>query len=67
MFTNKSQTDHILRLEEVKAFTRKSKSALYADINRGLFPPPFKIGLRAVGWKQSQLSTWFDNLSPSND
>jgi prophage regulatory protein len=64
---NPQKIDHILRLEEVKELTQKSKSSIYSDIAQNLFPAPFKIGSRAVGWKQSQISEWLDNLKPAQE
>ena len=31
-----------------------SRSKLWADIQKGLFPPPVKIGLRAVAWPEPE-------------
>ena len=37
----------------------KSRSGIYSDIARGLFPPaPVKLGRRAVGWRAEDLTTW---------
>lgn len=57
----------LLRLEEVKKITCKSKSSIYADINAGTFPAPLKIGVRAVGWKTSQIANWLDSLQSTQE
>lgn len=28
-------------------------------VKKGVFPKPVKLGLRAVGWIESEVSTWF--------
>lgn len=42
----------ILRLDTVLNIRGRSRSSHYKDIQDGLFPPPIKIGLRAVGWTE---------------
>ena len=50
----------ILRLPEVKARTAKSRSSIYEAIARGEFPRPIKIGARAVGWAESEITAWLE-------
>lgn len=38
------------RLHEVMRGDGKSRSTVYADVARGTFPRPVRIGVRAVGW-----------------
>ena len=35
----------------------KSKSALYNDINAGLFTPPILIGARSVAWPSNEVES----------
>lgn len=35
-----------------------SKSQMYALIQRGKFPKPIKIGLRAVAWPEPEIDAW---------
>ena len=65
--TDQHKIDHILRLEEIKQLTKKSKSSIYADIASGLFPAPVKIGVRAVGWKVSQINNWLESLQSTQE
>ncbi len=44
----------ILRRRDVSALTGKARSTLYADISRGIFPPPVKLGAKSVGWVASE-------------
>jgi prophage regulatory protein len=48
----------ILRLKQVKARTGRSRSSIYADIKAGVFPPAVRIGPRAVGWLDNEISAW---------
>lgn len=48
--------EKILRLKAVLERTGKTRSPLYADIQSGLFVKPVKLGLRAAGWPESEVS-----------
>jgi prophage regulatory protein len=43
------------RLKAVSAATGKSRSTIYEDIHRGIFPKPVSLGARAVGWPQHEV------------
>jgi prophage regulatory protein len=45
----------MLRLREVLRLRGRSKSAHYADVRAGRFPPGIKIGPRVVAWPTSDL------------
>jgi len=45
----------IWRLPTVKAETGKSRTAIYDDIQAGLFSRPVKLGARAVGWPAGEV------------
>lgn len=53
-----SENNKILRLNEVIARTGRSRSSIYADIDRGEFPKPIKLGARAVGWLEKEIEAW---------
>ena len=48
----------IFRLQEVISRTGRSRSSIYADIERGEFPKPIKLGPRAVGWLEVEIDDW---------
>jgi prophage regulatory protein len=48
----------ILRRKQVEARTGLSRSTLYAYIAAGNFPPPYALGARAVGWRESDVEAW---------
>lgn len=50
--------ERILRLPAVKQRTGLSRSKIYFDVARGVFPEPISIGPRAVGWLESEISAW---------
>lgn len=54
-------TNKILRLEEVKSRTGRSRSSIYADIQKHSFPQPISIGERAVGWLESEINSWIES------
>ena len=48
----------ILRRRQVEQRTGLARSTLYQYIKDGDFPPPVQLGLRAVGWLESDISAW---------
>jgi prophage regulatory protein len=44
-----------LRLPQVADRTGKSESTIIRDSNLGLFPKPIKIGIRSIGWIESEV------------
>jgi prophage regulatory protein len=57
----------ILRRAAVEAYTGLSRSSLYAKLDSKSryfdpdFPPPLRLGKRAVGWRESEIFTWMDS------
>ncbi len=52
--------ERILRRPEVLSVTGMATSTLYDAIAREDFPRPVKIGRRAVGWPESDVTHWLD-------
>lgn len=59
----------ILRRKQVEARTGLSRSTIYGKIRKNdkrptefdpAFPQPVKIGLRSVGWVESEIEAWLD-------
>lgn len=50
--------DAILRLPAVKARTGLSRSSIYAKVRTGEFPKPVSIGIRSIGWIESEIQQW---------
>ena len=51
-------TNEILRKPRVLALIGIGNTSLYAAIKRGEFPAPVKLGVRAVGWRRSDIENW---------
>ena len=51
-------TNEILRKPRVLAIIGIGNTSLYAAIKRGDFPAPVKLGVRAVGWRRSDVENW---------
>jgi prophage regulatory protein len=52
--------DIVYRLKDVLEITGASRSSIYQWVHAGIFPPPIKIGARAVGWRRSAVQKWLD-------
>jgi prophage regulatory protein len=50
--------DAILRLPAVKSLTGLSRSSIYAKVRAGEFPQPVSIGVRSIGWIESEVQQW---------
>ena len=48
----------ILKLKEVLTRTGLGKTTLYMLISNGDFPQQIPLGLRAVGWLESEVDAW---------
>lgn len=54
------QARAILRLPAVKVRTGLARSTIYERVAAGTFPPPVKLGERASGWLESEISEWVE-------
>ena len=54
--------DGFLRMREVLALLRVSRSTLNRWIREGTFPRPVKLGKRAVRWRRSDIEGWLKEL-----
>lgn len=50
----------LLKLPEVVALTRRSRSRIYADMDRGAFPAKVKLSERSVAWVESEVRDWLN-------
>jgi len=58
----RSQTKHrFIRISEVKSTTGLSRSHIYDLISKGAFPRQYKLGERASGWLESEVSAWIQS------
>lgn len=49
---------NFLKLPAVIKLTGKSRSAIYSDIPKGIFPAPLKIGQKAIAWSTESIRQW---------
>lgn len=61
IFTSNSTGDRILSKNDVIHLTGLSKSTIYMYIRDSKFPSPVKIGVRRVGWLESEISNWLQD------
>jgi prophage regulatory protein len=50
----------VLRLPDVMDRVGLGSSFIYLLIQRGEFPKPVKIGVRAVGWIEPEVDVWIE-------
>ena len=51
----------IIRRREVEEMVGLSRSTIYALMKRDLFPRPVRLGARAVGWREAEISAWISS------
>lgn len=56
----------ICRLKQVQLRTGLKRSSLYQKISDGTFPKQVKIGPRAVGWLDSEITKWVQQCVESS-
>lgn len=54
-------THRILRLPQVRETTGLSRTTIYSQIKKGLFPAPVKLGERASGWLEGDICAWIES------
>ena len=60
-------TDKIQKLSQVINDTGLGRSSIYASIAAGTFPKQIKIGLRSVGWLDSEVRIWLADRVRARD
>jgi prophage regulatory protein len=61
-----AMTETILRRPYVEKRCGLSRSTIYQLMAEGRFPRPVRLGKRAVGWRESDVTRWLDALSISD-
>ncbi len=59
---NTPAVPRILKLPEVLNRTADSRSGWYAKVSAGKAPKPIKLGERAVGWLEADVSAYIESL-----
>jgi prophage regulatory protein len=55
-----SPKERVIRWPELKDRIGFSRSHIHNLVAKGEFPPPIKLGDRASGWLESQVTAWLD-------
>ena len=55
------QARRFLRLPDVKQASGYGRTAIYEKIRKGVFPRPYPLGARAVGWLAEDIDTWIES------
>ena len=61
-----TSNDSIHRLNSVIVRVGLSKATLYKMIKAGSFPASKRLGLRSVGWLESDLKAWIESRTSTN-
>ncbi|MCA9130899.1 MAG: AlpA family phage regulatory protein [Planctomycetales bacterium] len=61
--TRRVTDDRVLRLPHVREKVGRANATIWKDVSEGTFPPPVRIGPRAVGWRNSELAAWLEACS----
>lgn len=67
--TPANTADSLIRLPAVLARVGLKQSRLYELVKAGEFPAPVRVGIRAVAWRESEVSAWIASrptARPSN-
>lgn len=57
--------EEIWRLPRVIRTVGMGRSWIYLAIADGRFPAPVQLGVRAVGWKRTEIEAWLDSRQRS--
>jgi prophage regulatory protein len=57
----------VLRIAEVEAIVGRPRSAIYAGVADGTFPPPISVGRRSRAWVEDEVTRWVDQRIAERD
>lgn len=57
----------IMRLSAVIAVTGVSRADIYRKMNASEFPKSIPLGVKSVGWLQSEVEEWIDSRVSARD
>jgi len=52
------ESPRVLRMPEVAKRTGLSRTVIYEQVKDGTFPKPLRLGPKASGWLDSEVSDW---------
>jgi len=65
--TQMQTPDTLLRLPDVEAIVGYKKSKIYQLMAENKFPQPYRPTSRSIRWKSSEISSWINGLSSSQE
>ncbi|MBY0240323.1 MAG: AlpA family transcriptional regulator [Burkholderiaceae bacterium] len=60
-------SDSVLKIKQVMAVCGKSRSAIYKEIRKGLFPKQLKLTSRSSGWSRNEIERWLEQRKAERD
>ena len=51
----------ILRIRDVLPIVGVCRTTIWEWVRTGHFPPPIRLGARAVGWRADAIAEWIDS------
>ncbi|WP_267877826.1 AlpA family transcriptional regulator [Massilia sp. Root351] len=57
----------MLKIQHVMAICGKSRSAIYKEIRKGLFPRQLKLASRSAGWSRNEIEQWLEERKKERD
>lgn len=60
---NNQVSARFLRIADVMQRTALSRSHIYARIQRGDFPAPYKLGAKCSRWSEDEIGEWINTQS----
>lgn len=55
-----AKSAQVLKVRQVCSLTQLSRATIYRLAANSLFPKPIKIGVKASGWRLSEIQAWLD-------
>lgn len=57
----------IVRIKEVVSITGLSRATIYRYMDENTFPKSISLGKNSVGWIESEIHQWVENLVANRD
>ncbi|MDH3001777.1 AlpA family transcriptional regulator [Pasteurella multocida] len=61
-----NKKERFINLDEVINRTSLKKTAIYSQIQKGLFPRPINLGINRTAWLESEIDHWIANKIQQN-
>ena len=55
------EENQIIRRDKVSQVTGLARATIYKKVADGSFPPPIRLGARAVGWRKPDIVAWLQS------